>query len=141
MNTQKDWEKQLSEIATKYNCGDKVNEPFFREMFTTFLALKKRTGKDPHEWLKHFATEVYEGTGAIGWNDALNAIEAVTKKYEAILADARREVIAKIEKMKHNLNANIETKDIETQKICNRLEGYNLAIDDVLATLKEEEGK
>lgn len=55
-------------------------------------------------------------------------------------ADARKEVIAEIEKMKHNLNANIETKDIETQKICNRLEGYNLAIDDVLATLREEGG-
>ncbi len=75
-------DKELQFIASKYHCGDMLNKPFFKDMFTLWLKIKKVTGRDPHEWLKHFDTETYKNTGAIGWIDAQNAIEKVAEKYE-----------------------------------------------------------
>ncbi len=75
-------EKRIQEIANKYHCGDKTKEPFFRKMFIQWLLIKEKTGKDPHEWLKHFDTKTYKDTGAIGWIDGLRAIEAIFEKLE-----------------------------------------------------------
>jgi hypothetical protein len=71
---------KLQQLADRYHVGDKLDEPFFRKMCVTWLLCKEKTGRDPHEWLKHFDMGTYKGTGAIGWIDALNAIEAVFNK-------------------------------------------------------------
>jgi hypothetical protein len=73
-------ENELKQLAIKYNVGNKLDEPFFRKMCVTWLLCRQYTGREPHEWLKYFDTGTYKNTGAIGWIDALNAIEAVFNK-------------------------------------------------------------
>jgi len=83
-------EKKLQEMATKYHIGDHLKDPFFKEMVTLWVRIKEATGKDPHEWLKHYDTKTFENTGSIGWIDALNAIEAVAKAYIKLQAKDER---------------------------------------------------
>jgi hypothetical protein len=93
MTSQKEptMEKQLQDIAYKYHVGDKLNEPFYRNMCTTYFLCKQKTGRDPQEWLQKFDVGTYKGTGAIGWIDALNAIQAVFTVMNDQIASAKEE--------------------------------------------------
>lgn len=84
-------EQEIKDIAIKYHVYDKLDDKFFRDMCIRFLKCKKRTGRDPHEWLKHHDRDTYKNTGAIGWIDALDAIESVVDKYESFALKLRRE--------------------------------------------------
>lgn len=101
----RNWEERLKELANKYHVGDMLDKPFYMKMCTTWLLCKEKTGRDPHEWLKHFDTHTYK-EGAIGWIDALNAIEAVFNKLnksekQTSFSEGQRELRGKIEGMKH----------------------------------------
>lgn len=80
-------EQEILLMADKYHVSNQIDNSFFREMIVGYLVCQKRTGRDPHEWLKAYDQKIYGNNGGIGWIDAIRAIEAIVKKYEILITE------------------------------------------------------
>jgi hypothetical protein len=57
----------------------------------TWINCKLKTNLSPHDWLNKFDSGRYGNISAIGWLDAISAIEAVVNKYEEFIAECWQE--------------------------------------------------